>query len=215
MNLNKFQEIMKDTGELHRSLARCSPRGHKESDMTLNNNKCEIKGGQSQLEYWIHGQVDCCKTGLGVNKMQKERMICLEPLGTFQERWMSPLVKPQRNQEFDVLEVRGRDSEAALGEKWLARRRLGVQGSCTQTGGDARREKCGLGNMVVVRTGSRAVNIPWSRKQEGSLRCSVPDSGQDSAALQGLELHPSHLAKSKWWHFSNHTGVRCLMTPEN
>ena len=73
---------------------------------------------------------------------------------------MSPLVKPQRNQEFDVLEVRGRDSEAALGEKWLAQRRLGVQGSCTQTGGDARREKCGLGNMVVVRTGSRAVNIP-------------------------------------------------------
>ena len=77
MNLNKFQEIMKDTGELQRSLARCSPRGHKESDVTLNNNKCETKGGESQLEYWSHGQVDCCKTGLGVNKMQKERMMCL------------------------------------------------------------------------------------------------------------------------------------------
>lgn len=87
-------------------------------------------------------------------------MLKSEPLGTCQERGMSPLVKPQRDQEFDVLEVRGRDSEASPGEKWLARWGLGVQGSCTRTGGDARREKCGLGNMVVARTGSRAANIP-------------------------------------------------------
>ena len=76
-------------------------------------------------------------------------------------------------------------------------------------------EKCGLGTTVVARTGSRAANIPCSRKQEGPLRCGVPDSGQDSAAPQGLQPHPSHLTASKWRHFSNHMGVQCLLTHEN
>lgn len=61
-------------------------------------------------------------------------MLKSELLGTCQERGMSPLVKSLRDQEFDVLEVRGRDSEAAPGEKWSARWGLGLQGSCKRKG---------------------------------------------------------------------------------
>ena len=71
-------------------------------------------------------------------------MLKTEPLDTCQERGMSPLVKPLRDQEFDVLEVRGRDSEAAPSEKWSAWWGLGLQGSCKRTGRDARRRNVGL-----------------------------------------------------------------------
>lgn len=58
------------------------------------------------------------------------------------ERGMSPLVKSLRDQEFDVLEVRGRDSEAAPGEKWSARWGLGLQGLANERG-RCKMEKCG------------------------------------------------------------------------
>ena len=74
-----------------------------------------------------------------------QKMICLRVSPwTHAERGMSPLVKPLRDQEFNVLEVRGRDSEAAPGEKWSARWGLGLQGSCKRTGRGARPRNVGL-----------------------------------------------------------------------
>lgn len=57
-----------------------------------------------------------------------------------------------------------------LGGGWGFRGLANERGRCKM-------EKCGLGNMVVARTGSRAANIPCSRKQEGPLGGGVPDSG--------------------------------------